>query len=519
MKVFNPIIILGLTTVMLWPFTVFAIDPRYHTYGEMVDEMVQASLDYPEICRLHIIGHTSFFHLPIFAMKISDNPDLTEDEPRLLFNGIHHATELMGVEVCLYMMHNLLSRYDTSLEVRAWVDSNEIWLVPMVNPDGHYINFNVVQDSWRKNARDNNGNGVFDPDYDGVDLNRNYDFLWHLGDPNPASREYRGPAPFSELETQAIRDLAHSQKFVFDICYHSDKDPRFGESVYYPWLWGSRYCPDIHHIRPIAESIAYRIPNDMGSAPYTPIWGDATDGGLARNWLYYAIGTFPFTIEISTSYQPPGYRVDSLCEKVMQGSYYLFKRILGPGITGHITDAQTGEPVPAEVRVLEAYAAPETIRPRYADSIFGRYQRILKPGYYTLQILAPGYETVRMDSVLVTATGPTVLDIQLPRVPGIFEEKVIKASRQPNNLVLPIFIKGKAKIHWQILNKERARLFVFDNNGKKICTIFDKIFEPGSYVMEWDCRDKKGSKLSSGIYFFRLESKSKRITQKITISQ
>lgn len=496
----------------------YAIDPRYHTYGEMTDEMIQASLQYPTICRLHTIGYTSFFQLPIWAMKISDNPELTEDEPRFLFNGVHHATEIIGVEVCLYMMHNLLSRYDTSPEVRGWIDSNEIWLVPMVNPDGHYINFNVVQDSWRKNARDNNGNGIFDPLDDGVDLNRNYDFLWYLGDPNPSSREYRGQYPFSENETEAIRDLANRQKFVFDICYHSDKDPRLGESVYYPWRWGNRYAPDNEHMRPVAESIAYRIINDLGSAPYTPIWGDATDGGLARNWLYYAIGTFPFTIEISTCYQPPGYRVDSICQKVMNGSYYLFKRILGPSITGHIIDAANGQPVPAEVRVLEAYASPETILPRWADSTFGRFRRILKPGYYTLQILASGYETTQIESINVSPNGPTTLNIQLQPIPGIKEEKITKEPNIINSLVFPNFITGKAKIHWQLKKQGRVILQVFDNIGKKVCTILDDILKPGEYVLVWNCQDGERKRLSAGIYFLSFQSSDSRKIQKLVVS-
>ena len=507
-------------SVMLLVSSVSAVDPRYHTYGEMTDEMINAALQYPAICRLHTIGYSSFYHLPLLALKISDNPDLDEDEPKLLFNGVHHACELIGVEICLYMMNDLLSRYAVDTLVQAWVDSNEIWLVPMVNPDGHYINITGRDSMWRKNLQDNNGSGQFEPEYDGVDLNRNYDFLWDHGDPDPTSREYRGAAPFSENETQAIRDLALAKKFVFDICYHGDKDPTLGESVYYPWLWGSKYSPDISHIRPVAESIAYRIINDLGTSPYAPIWGDATDGGLARNWFYYALGTFPFTIEVSQKYQPPGYRVDSICQKVINGSYYLFKRILGPSITGHITDATTSLPVVAEVRVLEAYAPSDTIAPRYSDVNFGRYRRILKPGFYTLEFLAPGYETTQIDSVQVPANEPTVLDIQLHRLPGISEcLKHISALPQAvNALVYPNFVKGKTKIRWQALKQGRAFLQVYDNMGKKVCTVFDKLFNPGTYIMDWDCKDDQRVKLSSGIYFLRLESSGQKVNQKIVLS-
>lgn len=501
--------------------TVFAVDPRYHTYGEMTDEMINAALQYPNLCRLYTIGYSSFFHLPILAMKISDNPDLTEDEPKFLFNGVHHACELIGVEICLDMMNDLLSRYDTSQTIKGWIDSNEIWLVPMVNPDGHYITFNVVQDSWRKNAHDNNGNGQFDPQYDGVDLNRNYDFMWQNGDPNPTSREYRGAAPFSEPEIQAIRDLTLAKKFVFDICFHGDNRPNYGESVYYPWQWGSHsFSPDYPYIKEVAESVAYRIINDLGSAPYIPIWGDATDGGLARNWFYHALGTFSFTIEVSTCYQPPGYRVDSICRKVTNGSYYLFKRILGPGITGHVTDATNNQPVEAEVRVLEAYALPDTIAPRYSDAEFGRYRRILKTGFYTLQFLAAGYDTVQVDSVLVSANGPTVLDIQLNRLPGISEDmkRISVSPRAVNSLVFPNFIKGKAKIRWQVLVHGRACLEVYDNLGKKVCTVFDKIYDPGTYIMDWDGKDNQGDKVSAGIYFLRLKTSSQKMIQKIVLS-
>jgi Zinc carboxypeptidase/Carboxypeptidase regulatory-like domain/Secretion system C-terminal sorting domain len=496
----------------------FAVDPRYHTYGEMTDEMVNAALQYPNLCRLYTIGYSSFFHLPILAMKISDNPDLTEDEPKFLFNGVHHACELIGVEICLYMMNDLLTRYDTSQTIKGWVDSNEIWLVPMINPDGHHINITGRDSMWRKNLEDNNHSGQFEPEFDGVDLNRNYDFMWQNGDPDPTDREYRGSAPFSEMETQAIRDLALDKKFVFDICFHGDKDPTFGESVYYPWIWGSRFSPDYPAIRPVAESIAYRIINDQGNAPYVPIWGEATDGGLARNWFYHKLGIFSFTLEVSQRYQPPGYRVDSICRKVTNGSYYLFERILGPSITGHVTDAATNQPVEAEVRVLEAYASPDTIAPRYSDAEFGRYRRILKAGYYTIQFLAAGYDTVQVDSVPASANGPTVLDVQLHRL-GISESPRQDAEIQAGNfLVYPNFVKGKAKIRWQVLARGRVSFEIYDNLGKKVSTVFDKICDPGTYTMNWDGKGNQVDKLSSGIYFLQLKSNSQKLIKKIILS-
>ncbi|RLE10420.1 MAG: hypothetical protein DRJ06_01230, partial [Candidatus Aminicenantes bacterium] len=105
--------------------------------------------------------------------------------------------------------------------------------------------------------RDNNQNGLIDPDYDGVDLNRNYDFNWRkLGSSNPSSWTYRGLAPFSEKETQAKRDLTLKEKFVASVSYHS-----YGEVVMYQWSWPdtSAAAPDDDVTWRIARSMAARI--------------------------------------------------------------------------------------------------------------------------------------------------------------------------------------------------------------------------------------------------------------------
>jgi hypothetical protein len=103
---------------------------------------------------------------------------------------------------------------------------------------------------------------------------------------------------------------------MFDVCFHSDSDPGRGQAVYYPWRWGYSWSPDYPEIATIAESVADRIKTDDGVRNYATVWGRASEGGMARNWLYYALGTFSYTIEVSIGYQPPGYRVDSICQSV-----------------------------------------------------------------------------------------------------------------------------------------------------------------------------------------------------------
>ncbi len=495
--------------------SLYARDPRYHTYGEMVDEMIYVALHYPNICRLHVIGHTTTNQLPILAMKISDNPQIQEDEPRVLYNGVHHACELIGVEICLYMMWDLVTKYNIDPFITSAINSTEIWIVPMVNPDGHYIGSSGIDTMWRKNTRDNNNNGIFDPE-DGVDLNRNYDFLWHLGDPNPSSREYRGPYPFSEGETQAIRDLTYQEKFIFDICYHSSKEAGEGELVYYPWRWGNSFCPDRPHIKAVAESLAKRIRNDAGTGTYFAIYGTATEGGIARNWFYYN-GVISFTIEVSNGYFPHGHMVDSICQRNLAGAYYLLERIQGSQITGHIRDSITNTPLVAEVRILEAYAPPETILPRTSDSIYGRFYRILNPGTYTIQVLKEGYETKTIYNVNVSQGQPTYLDIKLNPITAVKEisSRILKKHFR----VYPSIINKNITIDFVTETLSDVNIKIYDSNGRLIRTLFHQKIESGDQTIIWDRKDDFGNFVSDGVYFIKARINSDRYSQKVVISK
>ena len=70
-------------------------------------------------------------------MKISDNPEDDESEPAVLLNGSHHASELLSVEYPLDAAAYLLENYARDRQVKRWVNDLEIWVVPMVNPDGN----------------------------------------------------------------------------------------------------------------------------------------------------------------------------------------------------------------------------------------------------------------------------------------------------------------------------------------------------------------------------------------------
>ncbi|MBM3284872.1 MAG: hypothetical protein FJY81_03275 [Candidatus Aminicenantes bacterium] len=370
------------------------LDAFYHTLEETHDYLHIIAGLYPHIARLHNIGRSTRFSLPILALKISDNPDEDEDEPAFLVDAMHHAREPLGNEIALAFIEYLVSRYGWDARVTSWVDGFEIWVIPILNPEGYkyIVDNNLASPWWRKNLRDNDQNGAIDLDYDGVDLNRNYSLNWtYAGSANPADWTYRGPAPFSEDETKAKRDLALRERFAAAITYHS-----YGEIIYYQWSWpstGAR-APDHNLLQRMASELAARIRNLAGTGTYA--YGRQTAANQSSPWIYSALGTLEFLVETGTSFIPLETAViNHIVEANLEGLFTMLERLAGPGITGRILCRKTLLPVEASVSIVEidnfAYIEPRTTHP-----LTGRFLRLLEPGKYTLQVLAPGYNRSRI---------------------------------------------------------------------------------------------------------------------------
>ncbi len=122
------------------------------------------------------------------------------------------------------LLDQMLTSYGSDPRITKIIDTTELWFVPVANPDGYDFTFEEEQRLWRKNLRDNDGDGVISPG-DGVDLNRNFPTRWGYDNegssPNPASETYRGTAPASEPETEALDGLFADVTPEFLVNYHS----------------------------------------------------------------------------------------------------------------------------------------------------------------------------------------------------------------------------------------------------------------------------------------------------------
>ena len=319
-----------------------APDSAYHDYDEMVAELQRAKEDHPAIFSLFSIG-TSYEGRTIWAGKISDNVEVDENEPEVLFTHHQHAREHMTVEQALYTLAILTDEYGVDPTITRLVDGRELWMVFDMNPDGgEYDIATGTYQSWRKNRQPNNGSP-----YVGTDLNRNWGYRWGCcngSSTSPSNQTYRGAAPFSAPETQVVRDFVDSrvdeygvQQITAAIDFHT-----YAELIMWPYGYTYTDVPvDMTHDD---HEVFVTMGREMAAMTgYTPQQGSDLyiSDGTIRDWLYGAYGIMSFTFELypTTSAQggfyPPADVIPAQTRRNREAILYLLEQAECPyGVIG-----------------------------------------------------------------------------------------------------------------------------------------------------------------------------------------
>lgn len=194
----------------------------FRTFSEIVAYLDTLTSDYPSITTEKFSIGTSIEGRDLWVVKISDNPDIDEDEPEILYVSLIHAREPCAGAALLHLMEHFLSNYGIDPDITDLVNGRELYFLPVQNPDGYVYNQQTDPNGggmWRKNRRDN-GDGEY-----GVDCNRNYGYKWGYDDmgssPSTWSATYRGTGPFSEPETDLVKDFVVSRDFVIIHNFHT----------------------------------------------------------------------------------------------------------------------------------------------------------------------------------------------------------------------------------------------------------------------------------------------------------
>jgi carboxypeptidase T len=274
-------------------------DSNYHDYNEMAAELatVEAANQNPPRVRRFNLG-TSFQGRTIWAVKVSDNVDVDEDEPEVLFTANQHAREHLTVEMALY----ILNRLTTDSAFTNLVNNREIWIIPMVNPDG--VEYDIATGSyrmWRKNRQASP-----------TDLNRNWSYQWGCcgGSSGTVSSEtYRGPSAFSAPETQVVRNFVNSRVIggVQQIKAHIDWHT-YSELIL--WPYGYTTANTAAGLTANDRNAHAQLGQNMAATNgYTP--EQASDlyiaDGTINDWMWGTYKIFSYTFEMFPTGSNPGF--------------------------------------------------------------------------------------------------------------------------------------------------------------------------------------------------------------------
>ncbi|MCF7793300.1 MAG: carboxypeptidase regulatory-like domain-containing protein [Candidatus Cloacimonetes bacterium] len=361
----------------------------YHTWNEVIALADSLAAAFPNICQKVVFG-TSMGGKELGALKITDNVTIDENEAEVMFDGGIHGDEIGGPENIIRFARDICLDYGTDPAITDLVDNREIWLYYMVNPDGRAAM-----------SRYNNN---------GVDLNRDAGYMWDAWGGSSG--------PFSQIESKYLRDATFSRQFVVHTTYHSGT-----ESISCPWSYRSSQCPDYAHIMQLAGH--YSSVSGYANLPYYQgNTGMYAINGSTKDTNYGAMGSISWSMEISYDKQPPTSQL-MLYYNRNKPSMLAMVEYAGYGLEGVVTDANTGDPVTANVFINDYF-------PCYTDPAVGDYHKYVLPGTYNITVVANGYETQTINGVTVTSNNSTTTDFQLQPLAGQYVYK-IRSSQIPGN--------------------------------------------------------------------------------------
>ena len=369
---------LALAAALCAPSSVSAQPAGFPTLNDIVQQMTNAAANHPAICQL--VNLTQTYGTPqtwegrdIYAVKISDNVAVEEDEQSFMMVSAHHGNEYGTPIVALDAISRLTDGYASEPEIQRLVDTYEIWIAPVWNPDGYWTS--------RTNSRPTGG----------IDLNRNYPFLWS----SPCNTGVKGPSPGSEPETQTMVAWSEDQRFTKVLDFHSS-----GREVLYAYR---QSCPN-HQLTSYlrAEAVALSSASSYGGQVRGP-----SSNGEHYQWQLGAFSNYAFLTEISNTQSPSISSALTEATRLWPGTVWMLDRPVP--VWGHVTDATSGAPIEANISYVEnPFTQGERNR---SEPRFGRFHAFLPNGTHTLRFEHPSYITQDIQ-VAVTSAG-TQVEVQL----------------------------------------------------------------------------------------------------------
>jgi hypothetical protein len=350
--------------------------------------LIDLATSHPEICRavdLTVRYKQDPTHQGrhLHAVKISANAAEDEDEPAVLFVACHHGDEFVSMATALHGAEILVRGYGEDEAITALLDSMEVWVAPLWNPDGYSAGTRV-------NGRVNGDGSV------GVDLNRNYPFGFGEcgGSARPGRATFSGPEAASEPETRTMLAFAADRRFAVVHDGHAGAfDLRFGYG-----------CGAAHPWRDFYGSLAAEIIATTG-LPLPPRSSCCLAGDIHLHMSTSLSASFLWELGPKSRPLDP---VRKQAEHVWRGVVQSFGNSIS--VSGHVVDGETNAPISARIEVVEG--GFERGEHGMSNERHGRFDLAMPEGAYELRFSAPGYEAT-IETVVVRPGELSELDVVL----------------------------------------------------------------------------------------------------------
>lgn len=407
----------------------------YPTFDDYLSIMNNFATQYPEICKVEDLG-TSVNGRKVVAVKISDNVNNDEPEAKFFYNSTIHGDETAGYMVTLRLIDSLLSTYGSDTRITNLVDSLEIWIVPLSNPDGTYRGGNnTVQSAQRYNSNN-------------VDLNRSF--------PCPSG----GNTQQLQKENQNLMDFFAKHPFTLSADIHGGI-----ELVCYPWGCWQKTHPDQQWFRDVSREYA-------NLAQQASPWGyfDDENNGIVNGYDWYPVygelmnyalyngSSRLLTLEINKTKLIPASTIQAHWDYNKEPLLNFMEECY-EGIHGVVTQYPDDAPVAAKVTVSQHDISSQNSEV-YSQESNGGFHRVINPGTYTVEFTADGMNDTTIQ-VTVTEGTPFYQDVQMvPYGISVVSEKQVIG-------------KGFSKSA-QVLSAKGDQLKIYSLSGKELYSIHGK---------------------------------------------
>ncbi|MBG6129646.1 chitodextrinase [Aquimarina sp. EL_43] len=392
----------------------------YPTYADYVTMMNDFATNNPSLCKVENIGATGEGDKSILFVKLSDNVNQNEQEPRVMYTSSMHGDEIAGYPMMLNLIDYLLGAYNNTshpkhAEIKNLLDNNEVWINPLANPDGTYRN--SANNTSVANATRGNANNV--------DLNRNY--------PDPDDGAHPDGNSY-QTETVAFMNFADTKHFVLSANFHGGI-----ELINYPWDTYAGAHPDEDYFIYVSKEYRDHCQANSPSGYFTGQNNGITNGyawyevqGGRQDYQIYNQKGREVTVELSNNKTPAASQLVNYWNYNREALLAFLKQI-NYGIRGVVTDAATNQPIQAKVTVVgrESY---DSWTPTELPE--GDYYRPIKAGTYDILYEAECYESLTLTGVTVADYAAVVKNVQLTPIAGVAPTGLAASNIQPTTATL-----------------------------------------------------------------------------------